>query len=386
MAHVLNSFIIGGRFDNRHRGFVSARLWLRGRRSPVKFKLYGNFLGDVAGSCIVFGGGASSDVEAPPLFNILDDREHPGVVGDMTLAKDIWEPRLTSEGRMESVLMRRLSLEWFLPEWGRFLIEGDQFKVRMTAPNWLMEDWEEDFQLMENKIQMRRYATMVRESLWNFESGEEALPLYSPKIYRKIQQHAEILNSLHSEAEAKYGDDGEGEIDIAFALSWNHILEAAAFMDATGENFFESEQEAAFWAGSSFSLEDAFDENERNIYDTEPACADMETLANHIHEWARRFPLDRNRKTCPIYSLLSEYAYIMERVPLVVARMRRGEHNPDRLLIPLERARTSFKIASTALAGLKPSTPDLLYLSISERWSDLGKNIETLYETIRHRG
>lgn len=156
MARRIEKFILRGEFTNEISGAVTGQIWLAGVKRPIRVKLEGNFLRDIAGTSVHF---ENPHPEAFPMGERRVARIQRGRVGDMTASKKARVPAVTDREFLQllemkkpipSVLANTLYLEWFSPTDGRVLIEATNFQIRVSEPMWVMSEKEEANQLRRN--------------------------------------------------------------------------------------------------------------------------------------------------------------------------------------------------------------------------------------------
>src|SRR6266571_519021 len=86
MAWRIHDSVQRGEVDNRQRGVVRGRIWLRGLSEPITLELQGNACPDLAGCLLVF----ENPGETIPLR--IDARIDPlqrGTIGDLTASRKV---------------------------------------------------------------------------------------------------------------------------------------------------------------------------------------------------------------------------------------------------------------------------------------------------------
>src|SRR5437764_5769577 len=150
MAWRIHNNVERGEVDNRERGTVRGRIWLRGEAEPIVLELKGNACNDLAGCLLTF--------ENPGETFALrtDGRMAPlqrGTIGDLTASRKVRVLEMpTAEAyqrkkqglRVPEHMANCLYLEWFSESNGRVVIESPNYKLTISTPAWRLTPEQED--------------------------------------------------------------------------------------------------------------------------------------------------------------------------------------------------------------------------------------------------
>ena len=156
MAIRIDKAIIRGEISNEIRGLVTGLIWIVGKSEPLRLRLSGNCLRDLAGCSMKF----ENPEPAPESIAYGVSLEQNGKVGDMTASRRVKLPTVT-EDELHELLRRRcevpsvtantLYLEWFSEENGRVVIETAHCAVDVSEPEWSMTEDDERAQEAESQ-------------------------------------------------------------------------------------------------------------------------------------------------------------------------------------------------------------------------------------------
>src|ERR1043165_5771763 len=139
MALGLHDSVQRGEVDNRERGFVRGRIWLRGMAEPVVLELEGNACPDLAGCLLAFENpGETIPMRTDARMNLLQR----GTIGDLTASRKV----RVFDMPIEEAYMRKkqglpvpehmansLYLEWFSDANGRVVIESADYRLTISG-------------------------------------------------------------------------------------------------------------------------------------------------------------------------------------------------------------------------------------------------------------
>lgn len=208
MAFRIDKAVVRGEISNEERGIVAGEIWLAGRPEPLRLRLRGNCLRDLAGCRLEF---SRPDAEADPSLSVLETEQH-GAVGEMTGSR---KSRRTStadllelmEGRSAapSTVVNSLYLEWYSEANGRVVIDSTDFKLRISLPAWTMTPEEEEEQLEASQECFHRFIDSITGGLPHTSGGMSPLFLASAEA-----------DLLPDEMEFEPGQDDEPESFLPF--------------------------------------------------------------------------------------------------------------------------------------------------------------------------
>jgi len=257
MAFRIDTAIIRGEINNEVHGQVTGKLWIADREEPVILRLRGNAHRDIAGCHLSF---VNTRVEPQDAARTLAAAQE-GSVGDMTASRKIKVPNIP-ETEIQARIARRepvptrlangLYLEWFSQANGRVVIEGTDFRIRISDPQWTLAPEEEAEQIDENTRQMRHFIEEIANRLSAEEApGADGRPLDEFEWEERLRESDRITDA-YMEALDKYRDHPDQDRAVAHAMGWDAIAQEA---DA-----------AAAWDGDP-DLEPEMDYNEEDDED-----------------------------------------------------------------------------------------------------------------------
>ena len=142
MAFRIHDHVTHGEIDNRERGRITGKIWLRGSDTPVELDLTGNACADIAGCLFTFR--VTSETFALPKSHTLFPDQN-GIAGDMTASRKVRVPDLPFAEYYERCergekppehMGNCLHLEWYSQRNGRVVIETIDFESRVTEASW----------------------------------------------------------------------------------------------------------------------------------------------------------------------------------------------------------------------------------------------------------
>lgn len=220
MAWRLEKSVEHGEIDNTVSGTTTGRIWLLGQAEPLLLSLTGDCWRDLAGARLEFTNPAPLDGQDLTAL----DPDQVGLVGDMTAARRVCKP--ARQHNAAPHWENRLYLEWFSEANGRVLIEAANFKLRISAHQWQMDEDEEDAQKLANLQAMRDFlARMIQRP-----TAESGTTTQSSGL-DAITRDAERASRAFGEVLEKYGADPDSERKEAFVMGWDRKLEALADLD-----------------------------------------------------------------------------------------------------------------------------------------------------------
>jgi hypothetical protein len=149
MAFRIHDHVERGEIDNRVKGVVRGKIWVKGCRQPLMLELTGNAHPDLAGCLLMFVN------SQPAVLMVKAERLNPvqrGTIGDITASRKVRVPAVSMEeylrwpkekGRPPTRWANCLYLEWFSQANGRVLIESVNFQLKISEPEWRLTPKEE---------------------------------------------------------------------------------------------------------------------------------------------------------------------------------------------------------------------------------------------------
>lgn len=255
MAWRIEQAVIRGEIDNTVAGRTTGKIWLEGRERPLILNLEGDCLRDLAGCRLMFAN--PRPVADPDAISLSDGQN--GTVGDITASRRCRVPKDSDQPfdpeRGETVWKNILYVEWFSRINGRVLIEAEDFELRVSEPQWQMDEDDEVGQELSNLHEMREF---VRQVLGRKEIADEDRGMtygMNEFEWEARLKESDRLSDAYQEVLEKYLDDPDGEKKEAFVMGWDGLLDAMAQRSegdgGDGEDF-PAESEDAEETGAEF--------------------------------------------------------------------------------------------------------------------------------------
>ncbi len=230
MAFRIDTAIIRGEINNEVHGQVTGKLWIADREDPIILRLRGNAHRDIAGCHLSF---VNTKVKPQASSQSLAT-EQEGAVGDMTASRKVKIPTIPDDeiyariDRKEAIptcLSNCLYLEWFSQANGRVVIEGTDFKIRVSEPQWTLAPEEEAEQIDENSLQMRNFIEEIADRLSGEDPGSgDSRPLDEFEWEERLKESDRITDA-YMEALDKYRDHPDQDRAVARAMGWDAIAD-----------------------------------------------------------------------------------------------------------------------------------------------------------------
>jgi hypothetical protein len=227
MALRIGDAVERGFVDNRQKGRVVGKLWLRGRARPLQLDLTGNAHPDLAGRRVHFR--RSSPAIAMTGLEQLPDVQR-GHAGDLTARREVQVPALPLEALLRwpepvdpapSRPAHCLYLEWFSPDTGRVVVQLVDFVLRRSRAVWQPSQEDEFERVQQVEAAWQRYLAQW-DTLIEFLDGTVKDPeeKWDEYDYERFLQVCEARGEKYSDLLEKYGDSPEAEARIALAMGW----------------------------------------------------------------------------------------------------------------------------------------------------------------------
>lgn len=227
MAFQIGDAVQQGFVDNRQKGRVFGKIWLRGRARPLVLELAGNARPDLAGRRVHFRRKTTPLIL--PASPSLSDRQC-GRVGDLTALRPIEVPEVSLETLLgwpedgeppPTQAIPSFYLEWFTPERGRIVLQGLDFRLRRSRPVWQPTPEEEAERVRQVESAWQQYLaewdSFIERLDRTVKDPEEPWDEYD---YERFLQVCEARGEKYNELMEKYGDSPEGRARIAEAMGW----------------------------------------------------------------------------------------------------------------------------------------------------------------------
>lgn len=188
MAFRIDKAVVRGELSNEVRGEVTGEIWLAGRAEPLRLRLQGDCLRDLAGCRLRF---SRARAETDPSLTSLAV-EQIGVTGEMTGSRKVRRPSVSDQEVFElleekkevpSHVVNSLYLEWYSETNGRVLIESADFDLSISIPVWWMTPAEEEAQIEASQNHFHQFIDAITGGGLE-EPSEEA-----PDLMMEMEPH-----------------------------------------------------------------------------------------------------------------------------------------------------------------------------------------------------
>lgn len=367
----IQNYVSHGYIDNRTLDIVTGRIWLVGRKAPLKLRMKGNCLRDLAGCLLTFKN-TSPEETAPFWIHELDDAQN-GILGDMTASR---RRKAMRQGDTSTCWLNELYIEWFQPELGRILIQSIQYEVEVSEHFWHMDSCQEQAQLMVNQNAMRDYVVAALGKTWEKPQPIETQSIRIPflPVLKKGHSSSYVMD-VYTEVCEKYGSTQDGEVNRAFVMGWDHVLSAMAYTEETGESFYFSEIDEC--EGHS-EMDEITEEEEARVCRGHPLYERIQRFAVQAHEWVKNFPVEIIDTWRPQYRFLQGIYSIIESLTLVLIRISRDEADSEKLVCPLTKALKRAEQVSMMFEAMELPGSEYLREEMLNEWKSIGKQLAKL--------
>jgi hypothetical protein len=234
MAWRIHERVSKGEIDNRRRDHVRGQIWLVGRDKPIRLDLSGNCLRDLAGCFVKF-----ENPQAKPAADedvALADRQS-GLAGEITASRRVRvfdvpleeALRITREGKAPPEHMGNcFYLEWFGDTNGRVVIEGTDYEIDTSTPEWTLSAEGEQGQIAASHQAIRDWldrldASHYREPAKFDPDDEKPLDEFG---YEKLMRESDARTDKYIELLKKYEGHPDQEKIVAREMGWTWLEEA----------------------------------------------------------------------------------------------------------------------------------------------------------------
>ncbi len=222
MAWRIDSNVRRGEIDNRTKGSVKGRIWLHGVRAPIGLEFAGNACPDLAGCLLEF---KNREATSPlPRDRRLASRLQ-GVVGDLTASRKV---RLADEDEEGFPVAtdswgNALYLEWFTPDHGRMVIESTAFRLRVSAPEWVLSPAEETVRKLGSEQAFLHFLGGLDDALAKAEAQTPSVdkPDWDEFDYEKLLRESDARTDKYSALLDRYLDHPERDAIVGRFMGWN---------------------------------------------------------------------------------------------------------------------------------------------------------------------
>src|SRR4051812_20055488 len=212
MAWRIHDCVIRGEIDNRERGLVRGKLWLKGIEQPIVLELKGNACPDLAGCLLTFEN--PGEVIAMRTDATMAQLQQ-GTIGDLTASRKVRVFDLPFDEAYERKkkgldvpehLANCLYLEWFSDFNGRVVVESADFKLTISAPEWKLSPEEED---QRSKDAASGFSSFIAKLNDAVEAARHRPPedkKWDEFDYEKLMRESDARTDKFSELLDKYQD------------------------------------------------------------------------------------------------------------------------------------------------------------------------------------
>ena len=226
MAWRIHNSVIRGEIDNRRRGIVQGRIWLKGCKKPVVLKLKGNACADLAGCLLKF----ENPGELVPLP--ADEKMAPvqeGSIGDLTASRKVRvfdvpgaeaDDRLKKKLPVPQHISNCLYLEWYSAANGRVVIESPDYKLSISPPAWRLTAKEEQQRQKDSAAGFSAFMRKVSDALAAKKHNPPEDKEWDEFDYEKFMRECDARTDKFGELLDKYRDHPDRDRIIAQEMEW----------------------------------------------------------------------------------------------------------------------------------------------------------------------
>lgn len=225
MLAVISPLIARGVIDNTARGLIDLQLWCTDGLEPLHMRMRGDCLRDIAGCRLEFTntGAGSPPAQVPELLTALRSHSHNYTAGDITFS------RRTQDNDNRGAISNLLSIEIFVNEEARLLVELSSIPFSISLPQW-EQSWEDDN--VQRILNMEALRAHININVAKYRGpgiaglGADMPPCIWDYRLNKAEAYMAIYPSIHD----KYGPVPGGYLSAAFVMERTDFLgrEAAA--------------------------------------------------------------------------------------------------------------------------------------------------------------
>jgi hypothetical protein len=227
MAWRIEDSVIRGEIDNRVKGVVRGKLWLKGVSQPIKLQLAGNACPDLAGCLLKFKNpGKTVAARTKPGFNPLQR----GRIGTLTASRKVrvFEIPTAKASRMikrgekpPEHMANALYLEWFSEANGRVVIESVDYQMDISAPEWRLTPEEEKQRQTDEAAGWQMFAQQLDDAVNIHKRGQkDPEEQWDEHDYEKFLKECDARTDKYGELLDKYGHSDEAHDKIEEEMGW----------------------------------------------------------------------------------------------------------------------------------------------------------------------
>jgi len=227
MAFRIHDSVERGEIDNRVRGVVRGKIWVKGCAKPLMLELKGNAHPDLAGCLLTF--------KNPQKILPLAHAEHlnplqRGAIGDLTASRKVRVPAVPmdqflnwpkNKGRPPTRWANCLYLEWFSEGNGRVVIESADYELKISEPLWRLTPAEDAERAKQAAAGMDNFMQRLTDAIEQQKRGQKDPEAeWDEHDYEKFLKESDARTDKYMELLDKYGDSDEAEEKIAKEMGW----------------------------------------------------------------------------------------------------------------------------------------------------------------------
>jgi hypothetical protein len=227
MAFRIHDSVMHGEIDNRVKGIVRGKVWVKGCAKPLVLELKGNAHPDLAGCLLTF-----TNPQTPLPLAHADDLNpvQRGNIGDLTASRKVRVPSVPMEeffnwpedqGRPPTRWANSLYLEWFSEANGRVVIESADYQLKISEPEWRLTPTEDAERAQQAAAGMDDFMRQLTEAIEQQKRGQKDPEAeWDEHDYEKLMKESDARTDKYLELLDKYGDSDEAEEKIAREMGW----------------------------------------------------------------------------------------------------------------------------------------------------------------------
>jgi hypothetical protein len=232
MAWRIHNSVIRGEVDNRQRGIVQGKLWLKGCKKPVVLKLKGNACADLAGCLLKFEN--PGEVVSMPVDGKMAPIQQ-GSIGDLTASRKVRvldiptadaHDRLKKNRPVPGHISNCLYLEWYSEANGRVVIESPEYKLTISPPAWRLSPGEEQQRQKDSAFGFSGFMRKVSDALAAKKHSPPQDKEWDEFDYEKFMRECDARTDKFGELLDKYRDHPDRDRIIAKEMGWTRREEA----------------------------------------------------------------------------------------------------------------------------------------------------------------
>jgi hypothetical protein len=227
MAWRIEDSVIRGELDNRIKGVVRGKLWLKGVSQPVKLQLTGNACPDLAGCLLKFKTpGKTIPARTKPGFNPLQR----GRIGTLTASRKVRvftiptakAHKMIKRGEKPPERMANaLYLEWFSEANGRVVIESVDYQLDISAPEWKLTPEEEKQRQADEAAGWQMFTKQLDDAVNIHKRGQkDPEDQWDEHDYEKFLKECDARTDKYGELLDKYGHSDQAHDKIEEEMGW----------------------------------------------------------------------------------------------------------------------------------------------------------------------